>query len=182
MFIIKEHGKTENRRITINFYLNEIYSKDYKLSVNKEIISEISVPVIFRTIISYGYIRVNSTRALTDTDYSVIRRLASMLNDVFVKQKLFVSAADKFLVYDISRNGIGIVFKDRRLTRFFKQGSVVSLDMVLPNQNKVIMGVIIKNTSFLDNGIIKVGAQIIHFDALSEVNFDEFLGSIHQDE
>ena len=75
-------------------------------------------------------------------------------------------------------NGIGIVFKDRRLTRYFRNDSLVGMDMMLPTKKNVTLGVIIRNTIFMDNGIIKVGTEIVHIDALSEVNYDEYLQMI----
>jgi hypothetical protein len=164
------------------YYLNEIYTKDYKLSSQKDFISEITVPVIFRNMIPYGYIQVNGTVPYTDNHFTAVKRVAMLMNELFKKENLFQPAPERFIVSDVSKNGLGIVFKDRRLTRFFMKESTISLDLLLPNGKKVILGSLVRNTIFQEGGVIKVGCQIIYIDPISEVEYDEFLESIHRGE
>lgn len=157
------------------FYKAEIYAKDYKLASQKELISEISIPIIYRNFIAYGYIQVNNATPMTEAHLSVMKRMATSINELFLKDNIFEPAKEKFLVSDISKGGLGIVFKDRRQTRYFRKDSMVSLDVILPTQKRATLGVVIRNTTFMDNGIIKIGAQIVNIDAISEVNYDEYL-------
>jgi hypothetical protein len=161
-----------------NFFINEIYAKDYKLSSQDDIISEISVPIILKNTIPYGYIQVNSIKPINDSHLTLVKRIAMMVNEFFFKEKIFVPSDEKFIVADVSKSGLGIVFKDRRLIRFFVKDSHLVADMMLPNTHKVVLGVVVKNTTFYENGIIKVGLEISNIDAISEVNFDEFLQSV----
>lgn len=161
-----------------NFYINEIYAKDYKLSGRKEFVSEVSVPFVLRNMIPYGYIQVNNSTPMTENHLTVIKRLATMINDYFLKVNLFVPSAEKFIVMDISGKGLGIVFRDRRLLRYFQKNSQVILDIALPDGHRVGMGVAVRNTIFNEGGSIKVGLEIVHIDALSEVIYEEFLQSI----
>ncbi len=163
---------------SFNFYVNEIYAKDYKLSSKKEFVSEVSVPFVLRNMIPYGYIQVNNTSEMTENHLTVIKRLATMINDYFLKINLFVPSEDKFIVTDVSGKGLGIVFRDRRLMKYFQKNSQVILDMALPDGHKVGMGVVVRNTVFNEGGFIKVGLEIVHIDALSEVIYDEFLQSL----
>ncbi len=180
---IKDLGKepSEADKKNLQFYVNEIYAKDYKLSSQKEFISEVSVPFIYKNIIPYGYIQVNNTRPMDENHLTVIKRLAAMINDHLVKENLFVPAPDKFIVTDVSKGGLGIVFKDRRQLRFFMKDAQVIIDLNLPDGNKATMGVTVRNTIFNDVGTIRVGFEITSIDAISEVNYDEYLETLKKD-
>lgn len=158
-----------------NFYLSEIYSKDYKLSGHKELISEVSVPIIYKNMVPYGYIQVNNTKPMDESHLTVVKRLAVIINEYVLKERLFVPAPEKFIVNDVSQKGLGIVFRERRLLRYFMKDSRLVLELTLPDSNRVTMRTIVRNTIFNDNGITKVGLEILDIDAISEVNYDEFL-------
>ncbi len=181
--LIKEIGKepSEADKKALQFYLNEIYAKDYKLSSQKEFISEVSVPFVYKNMIPYGYIQVNNTKPMNENHLTVIKRLASMINDQLVKDNIFATAKDKFIVTDVSKKGLGIVFKDRRLLRYFVKDTQVIIELNLPDSNKATMGVTVRNTVFNDGGTIRVGFEITTIDAISEVNYDEFLETLKND-
>ena len=174
---IREKPK-ESEATHFNFYVNEIYSKDYKLASRKEFVSEVAVPFVLRNMIPYGYIQVNNSTPMTENHLTVIKRLATMINEYFLKINLFVPSTEKFIVTDISGKGLGIVFKDRRLLKYFQKNSQVILEIALPDGHRVGMGVAVRNTLFNDGGFIKVGLEIVHIDALSEVIYEEFLQSL----
>ena len=165
---------SEKLKSDYEFYINEIYSKDFRMS-GSEYISEALVPVFFKAVIPYGYIQVNNKSPMTDGLFTVVKRMAVVINELFKKYNLFVSTADRFLVSDLSKGGMGIVFKDRRQTRFFRKDSLIIYEIVLPTQKKAVIGAIVRNVNFLDNGTIKVGMQIHKMDPISEVNYDEFI-------
>jgi len=156
-------------------YLDEIYAKDYRLSSHKELVSEVSVPIIYKNMVPYGYIQVNNKKPMDDSHLTVVKRLAVMINDIVLKERLFVPAPEKFIVNDVSRKGLGIVFRERRLLRYFTKDGRLILELTLPDGNRVNMRVVVRNTVFNENGIIKVGLEIIDIDAISEVNYEEFL-------
>jgi hypothetical protein len=160
------------------FYINEIYSNDHKLSSRHEFISEASAPVLIRNMIPYGYLQVNNTTPMTDGHFTVLKRMAVVISELFKKNKLFQPSPDKILVSDLSRSGIGVVFKERKIARLFKKGSLVSFEMMLPTKKKVIIGAIVRNVSFLENSIIKAGFEIHVLDALSEVHYEEYIETL----
>ena len=130
--------------------------------------------------IPYGYIQVNNSKPMDDTHITVVKRLAVLINDHLVKEQIFVPSKDRFLLIDVSKKGLGIVFKDRRQLRYFVKDSRLVLEMSLPDSNKVTMTVIVRNTIFHESGSIKVGLEISNIDAISEVNYDEFLEGMKQ--
>ena len=161
-----------------NTYINEIYAKDYLLQNRKNLIAEIAVPVLYHGKIPYGYIQVNSDKPLTDGIFSVIKRLGVVADELFKKNKLFLPETDKLLIADASFSGIGIVFRERKYIRYFKEGSYVIGDMLLPGSTKANVLCVVRNIALMENKIIKVGCQIKDLDALSEVHYHEYLESV----
>lgn len=168
----------EKREKEFNDYINEIYAKDYKLANEKDFISEITIPIFFRSIIPYGYVQVNSKKAMSDMHLTIIKRTGIVVSEFIRKHNLFLPVADKFLVSDLSRGGLGIAFRDRKQTRFYRQDSLNSFDLILPSSKKVNMGAVVRNIVFNQNGIIRIGFEIKYIDALSEVNYEEYLDSL----
>ena len=160
-----------------NIFINEIYAKDYMLQNRKNLISEISVPILYHGKIPYGYIQINSEKPLTDGIFSVIRRMGVVTDELFKKYKIFIPENDRLLVADASASGIGIVFRERKYIRYFKEGSYVIGDILLPNGTKANVLTVVRNITLMENKIIKVGCQIKDIDALSEVHYHEYLES-----
>lgn len=179
---IRDRGAdiSDSEKKEFSSYINEIYSKDYKLSSQKEFISEVSVPIIYKNMVPYGYIQVNNSKPMDENHLKAIKRFAVMINEHLMKNNIFEAAKDKFIVTDVSKSGLGIVFKDRRLLRYFMKDTHVFLELNLPDSNKAVMVVVVRNTIFNEGGTIKVGLEIKNIDAISEVNYDELLQSIKE--
>lgn len=179
IYITDINSKPDQKRESqYSFYINEIYNKDYRLSAGREYISEATVPITYRNMIPYGYLQVNSKTPLTDGLYSVIKKMGIVAGELFRKSKMFMVEDDKFLISDLSKGGMSVVFKERRQIRFFRQDSFVCFDVLLPSNKKASVAAKVKNITFLDGGTIKAGMQIVKIDALSEVNYDEYLESV----
>jgi len=183
IFIPDIHKKPGDREMAdYNNYINNVYSKDYYLQNRKQYISEISVPFLFRTKIPYGYIQVNGNTPMPDSVMSIIKKIAASCDDLVAKTRLFPVSEEKLLVSDISRNGLGIVFKDRMFIRYFKEKCQVFFDLMLPDGKKASIHAEVRNIVLMENKIIKIGCEIKEMDALSEVNYEEFLESTGQGE
>jgi hypothetical protein len=159
------------------FYINEIYARDYFLKNRQQFISEIAVPVLYRAKIPYGYVQVNNTTPFTESALTVIKRSAIIIEELFTKEKVFPQTEERLLVSDVSKRGIGIVFKERRFVRYFKEGSLVFFDLILPDKKKASVLATVRHIALMENKIIKVGCEIKELDAISEAHYDEFLQS-----
>jgi hypothetical protein len=171
----KELNKKED---IYNFYLNEIYTKDHLLNTRKNLVSEMSVPILYKGKIPYGYIQVNDEAIMDDNASTGVKRMGIAIEELFTRNHIFPTSEEKLLVADVSKSGIGIVFKERRYIRYFKENSYVFYDLVLPGNKKASTLGIIRNIGILENKVIKIGCQIKEMDALSETNYDEFLESM----
>ena len=161
-----------------NFYVNNIYKKDFKLQRGDGYISEATVPILFRELIPYGYVQVNDSRVISDGLFEVVKRIAIVIDQLFLKNKVFAPIPNKFLVSDISRSGLGIVFKDRRMTSYFRKDSSIVFETMLPTQKRAVMGAIVRNINFLDGSIIKVGLEVNQIDKVSRANVEEYLNMV----
>ena len=178
IYIADIHKKPGEKEIAeYDNYMNNVYSKDYYLQNRKQFISETSVPILFRGRIPYGYIQVNNTTVMPEAVLSIIKKIATSADEIFLKMKFFPVSAEKLLVSNISRNGLAVVFKDRMLIRYFKERCQAFFDLMLPEGKKASIHAEVRNIALLENKIIKIGCEIKEMDAISEVNYEEFLDS-----
>jgi hypothetical protein len=93
------------------------------------------------------------------------------------KNNIFPKAEEKLPVIDISKSGLGVIFKDKKCIKYFSENQLLYYDLILPNNNKVNMLSSVRNI-LLNGSVYKVGCRILEIDALSEVYYDEYLESI----
>jgi hypothetical protein len=160
-----------------NFYINHIYKADISLSSRNKYVSEIAVPIMYNNVIIYGYLQVNSSQPVTDGMFEVVKRMSIAINQLMVKNQLFFPLEDRFLIADISHNGLSFVFKEKKFLRYFEEGSKLNFDILLPTQKKALIGAVARNITFLDNRIVKTGCEIFLMDETSKANYDEFIQS-----
>jgi hypothetical protein len=169
-------GKSDTEKL--NFYINTIYAKDHFLQSKREYISEISVPILYRLKMPYGYIQINNKNIFTSSTLSLAKKFAISIDDLLNKEKVFPKSEEKLIISNMSKNGLGIVFKERKYIRYFKENNLVYFDILLPEKKIASVLAIVRNIALLDNNIIMIGCSIEEIDALSEVNYDEFLESL----
>ena len=179
-YLISDINKKESAKdeTLFNFYLNNIYGKDYHLINRKNIISEVSVAVLYKARIPYGYIQCNGAAPLSESALLIVKRMAIVVEELFNKYKVFPVSDERLLISDVSKKGIGIVFKERRFIRYFKENSYVYFDLNLPDNKRASCLSVIRNIGIMENKIIKVGCEIRELDALGEVNYEEYLESL----
>lgn len=160
------------------FYIDNVYSKDHHLQKRKEFLSEIAVPFLYQAKMPYGYLQVNGKAPFADVTLSSVKKFATYVDELFKKENIFLKSNDKFIVNSLSKNGFGIVFKERRYIRYFKSDSMVYLDMIFPGNKRASILVVVKQISILPNKTINVSFEIKEVDALGEINYDEFVESL----
>jgi hypothetical protein len=161
-----------------NYYKNNIFINDPYLNKHKELISEISVPILFNSKIPYGYIQVNKTKPFANSKISIIKRLASTVDEMARNSNLFSVLNDKLLVSDISKKGVGIVFNNQKYIPFYKMDSYVAMDLLLPQLKKASILADVRHLEMMQNKLVKVGFEIKDMDTVSQDNYEHFLGSI----
>jgi hypothetical protein len=179
-FLVSDINKKELAKdeALFNYYINNIYGKDYQLINRKNLVSEVSVPILYKARIPYGYIQCNGAAPLSESALLIVKRMAIVVEELFNKYKVFPVSDERLLVSDVSKKGVGIVFKERRFIRYFKENSYVYFDLNLPDNKRTACLAVIRNIGIMENKIIKVGCEIRELDALGEVNYEEYLDSL----
>jgi hypothetical protein len=160
------------------FYRENIYLKEQFNMKRKGLISEICVPVLFKKLIPIGYIQVNNTIPFSDPYISVLRRAADLAAQMVMKASIFTEiCTEKLLVADISRSGIGFVFRDRKFMKFFKEKNLSCFDLILGGGQTIRMSATVKNLVLMENKIIKVGCSTREIDSECQKPFEEYLAA-----
>jgi len=158
-----------------NHYINNIYRTDLNVSSRNQFISEITAPVMYNEVIPYGYVQVNGSQPFTEGILEVCKRMTIVVDQLLKKNHLLTPLADKFLISDLSAGGVGFVFKEKRLIRYFQEGSKVSFEIMLPTRKKAVMGAIVRNITFMENNIIKIGVEIDKMSDTCRENYMEYV-------
>jgi len=173
---INSTGEDNNSKL-LDQYKEEIYNNDSFLKTNSNFMSEISVPIIYKMKLPYGFIQANHTNPLNDSHLKIIKKLAIITDNLIAKHNVIKEFKDKILVSDISRTGLGFMFKEKKYIKYFKENTFVYLDLFLPDNIKANLVVKTQNISFVGN-CIRIGCAIKDIDALSEVYFEDFFESL----
>ncbi len=156
-------------------YAFSIYPSDPTLE-DMKIISEISVPLLYKFMLPFGYIKATSQTALTDSDFTMIRKFGMSVSTLFSNDKNLIKSSDeKIAVIDLSIHGLGIVFKEKRMIKHFKDNSLIVFTVFLPEEKQATMLCIVRNISLIRNFIYRVGCEILNIESIGEVNYSEYL-------
>jgi hypothetical protein len=159
------------------YYMANIYSKDLTLSDNK-LNSEICVPLLYKLMLPFGYIQVNSQKPLTEKDYSAIRKLGMSTSVLFTNDPVIIKSADDVIsISDISQSGLGIIFKDRPLIKHFKDNSTILFNCCFPDNKKATVLAMVRHISLVENKIYRVGTEILNIDPIGEVYYTDYIES-----
>lgn len=159
------------------YYIKMIYPENRE--ENKGIVSEIAVPFLYKYMLPFGYLRVNSFKPLSDDDYSILKKTGMNISTYFTNDKTFIrSSQDRIPIIDLSMGGFGVLFKERVLIKYFKENSLSIVTIFMPGNKSSTVLSQVKNISILKNGVYRVGCSILNFDPIGEVNYTEYLESM----
>lgn len=167
---------SENRELAS--FMTNIYDHDYTI-VQNHYESEICVPILYKLMMPFGYIQVNSQSPLTEKDYSAIRKLGMSASVIFTNdQRIIRSAGDILAINDMSKNGFGIVFREKPLIKHFRENSMVSFNIYLPENKKASVLAAIRHITLVDNKMYKVGVEIINIDSIGELYYGDYIDMV----
>jgi hypothetical protein len=174
--ITKKPEAAEEARFA--FYREFIYAKEQFNMKRKGLISEIAMPVLYRKKIPYGYLQVNNTVPISDSYLQILARASELASQMVAKTSAFSDmCGERLLVSDLSKKGIGIVFRDRKFIRFFKEKNIVAFDLSLPGTAALSISCIVRNITLLENKIIKVGCEIREMSEDNRAAFEQYVAS-----
>lgn len=168
----KEDDKKRDRS---KEYIYNIIAGDSHFTGDVNYTSEVSVPILLNEKIPYGYLQVNSTNPLSASVLPVVMRIASMIEQLTQKCKIFSALNNKLLISDISQRGLGAIFQEKDLIPHYRENSYVTLDMMLPSNKKASLLADVRHLDIMQNNVFKVGFEIKDMDTMSMDNYDKFL-------
>lgn len=169
---IKKDPETAEDKDLLKFY-SLLITQDRKL--NNSIISEIAVPFLYKGMIPFGYLQVNSSKELTPDDFGYLKKIGAAVSETFSANNIITTSDDIFNVSDLSRSGLSILFSEKTNIKHFKDGSNLFTRMFFPEGKTASMLCIVRNINMLKNNEFKIGCEILDMDALGQVYYDEFV-------
>jgi hypothetical protein len=165
------------------FYREQIYLKEQFNMKRKGLISEIAVPILFRNFIPVGYIQINNTVPISESYVPILRRAADLAALAMEKMKIFTEVCpDKLLVSDLSRSGLGIVFRDRKYIRFFKEKGVASFDLQLGNGLIISVAATVRNIALMENKVVKLGCALRELSPDDMKVYESYVSTVVKEE
>lgn len=170
-----EDQEKVNKDEDLKFYKTYIQPKD-PLSLKAKTCSEICVPLLYKLMMPFGYVKSASFNELTDDDFSVIRKFGMSASTVYTNDKhLIISSDDNIAVTDLSMSGLGIFFKEKVLIKHFKEKSLIIFTVYLPEKKQATVLCEVKNIALIKNYVYRIGCEILNIESLGEVYYSEYL-------
>src|SRR5208282_5534629 len=95
-------------------------------NLDRGYISEIAVPFLYKFMMPCGYFQVNSKKALTEEDFSALKKAGMNISTVFSNDPKFIkSSEDRIVITDLSMTGLGIIFREKTLIKHFRDNSLI---------------------------------------------------------
>ncbi len=160
------------------FYHDDIFLKDYFLINRKQFVSEAAAPVLYKNSIPFAYLQVNHLVPFGTEIIDILVRLTKQAEKMFIQQAVFKTLEENLLVSDLSKNGIGIVFKDRTYIRYFQEKSYIHFEILFPDNLRIPVFAIVRNIGLLENKIIKIGCEIIEIEPNARVIYDHYINEL----
>lgn len=155
-------------------YTRDIYYHD-KFMQENNLISEITVPLLFRMMMPFGYIKINHSNPLTEENFFKIKRLGMAHSESLSKDmQLFKPSIDTISVSDLSLHGMGMIFREKSLIKHFREEALVIFTAYMPDNTHAILLCRVMNISLIDN-IYRIGCIIESIDADGEMNYRKFI-------
>lgn len=174
---IDDPGKLKSDE-ELNYFKTSIFPKETQVHQSK-MSSEISVPLLYKMMMPFGYVKSASFKGFNDEDYSVIRKFGMSASTVYTNDKqIITSSDDKIAVTDLSMSGLGIFFKEKVLIKHFKEKSLIIFSIFMPDKKQATMLCAVRNISLIKNYIYRIGCEILNIEALGEVYYSEYLEGV----
>ncbi len=130
----------------------EQYAEVRRYEDDKELRSEIAVPLWYRDLFLYGYVYVRATEPLTLPAFQVASAIAGRVHEEFTKHGCLPQSNARCTLLDISRTGAGILYPHRSgYHKAFMPGAEVLIDLKLGEAGDISCLGVLKNIRSLEH-------------------------------
>ncbi len=159
----------------LKYYKTYIFQKDSSAGINRAV-SEIGVPLLYKMMMPFGYVKITSLDELSDEDFSAVRKFGMSASTACTNDKhLIMSHDDKIAVTDLSPGGLGIFFKEKVLIKHFRENALIIFTIFLPEKKQATLLCEVKNIALIKNYVYRIGCEILNIEALGEVYYTEYI-------
>ena len=174
---LEDTEKLENQE-GLKYYKSFVYQAELR-SHNTKVVSEICVPLLYKLMMPFGYIKTIKSAELSDEDFSAIRKFGMTASTVFTNDKqIIISSDENIAVTDLSMSGLGIFFRNKILIKHFKEKSLIIFSIYLPGEKHATFLCEVRNIALIQNYVYRVGCEIQNIEALGEVYYSEYLDGL----
>ncbi len=164
----------------LKYYKSYIHQSGQRNN-NSKVVSEICVPLLYKLMMPFGYIKTVNSSELNDDDFSVIRKFGMTASTVFTNDKqIIISSDENIAVTDLSMSGLGIFFRNKVLIKHFKENCLVLFSIYMPGDKHATFLCEVKNITLIKNYVYRIGCEIHNIEALGEVYYSEYLDGLVQ--
>jgi len=162
----------------LNYYKSFIYQNEQQNAKSK-VVSEICVPLLYKLMMPFGYIKTVNSDEFDEEDFSVIRKFGMTASTIYTNDKqIIISSDENIAVTDLSMSGLGIFFRNKVLIKHFKDKSLVIFSIYLPGEKHATFLCEVRNITLIQNYVYRVGCEIQNIEALGEVYYSEYLNGL----
>ncbi len=169
---INEEPGDEKGRELLKHY-RSIHHQDR--TIDDSMISEIAIPFLYKGMIPFGYIQINSRKVLIKEDYVYLKKTGAITSESFSGASVIKTLDERFYVSDLSLNGLCIVFSEKGRIKYFKNDGYLYARLFFPDGRTSSMLCAVRNINLMSNNAFKIGCEIVEIDALGEVNLEEYI-------
>lgn len=140
-----------------------------------DLVSEISVPLIYNRLVAWGYLRVFSESMLTMTDLEELTQTASDLAREFEDQSILPGNPEICVVLDVSRQGLGFAHANNaHLSPYYVPGEDIIFKLKFGEEEAHPFYGAIKNTRMIA-GNYRIGVEFKMLNSQSESYLERLL-------
>jgi hypothetical protein len=174
---LEDTDKLDNHE-ELKYYKSYIFNDEPRYQKTRKV-SEICVPLLYKLMMPFGYIKSESSTEFNDDDFSVLRKLGMTASTVYTNDKqIIISSDENIAVTDLSMNGLGIFFRDKIFIKHFKEKSLILFSIYLPGGRHATFLCEVRNITLIKNYVYRVGCEIQSIEALGEVYYSEYLAGL----
>ncbi len=154
---------------------NKIFGHDR--NIMPDIQSEITVPIVYKGKLPFGYVQVNSLKPLSEGVVRAIKKLAINLEYKIRKLPAAWEVNIDGNIIDLSAVGLSFDFAVRDHAKHFHPQKSVFLNMTMPGEKPIQALAEVKHQDFV-SGKNWVGLAFHNMDALSEIALEDVLDKL----
>ncbi len=156
-----------------DIYLAEIQKSDLKVPAN--LLAEVTIPILYKTKITIGYIQINMPRYVDEVLLQTIKKIGVALETQLRKIGLVFEEPKPLPIQQLDIKTLELEFSDRLLLRHFQPGLTDLFRIQKAQDSLGQFSAVVTKSINLGSGRTRATLEFQEMDAMSELNLEEAL-------